>query len=146
MSESTVTLADLCGLRMLDGRGEFVAESEYASDSALVIVLRLDGQCFRFQEDPDDGYRSCLGTIRLCSEFEIPPGAFISFAPIVVSLRLRTEPASEYSRRDEVLYGVDERTSLVIFEIGTEDLDDYYPSFVHSWTPDGVAPRWMAAS
>lgn len=109
-------------------------------------MLRLDGQCYWFQEDPDDGYRSSLGTIRRCSVDELPPGSFVGFEPIAVMLRVRTKAAAAYSSRDDVLYGVDERTSLVLFEIGTENIDDYYPSFVHTWTPEGASPSWLLAS
>lgn len=45
---NSVKLADLCGVRVLDGRGEFVRKSEYASDNARVVVLRLDGDLYWF--------------------------------------------------------------------------------------------------
>jgi hypothetical protein len=44
------------------------------------------------------------------------------------------------------MFGVNELTGLVLFEVGTEGLDDYCPSFIHSWTPDGVSPHWLRAS
>lgn len=147
----TVTLEDLCGQRMLSGRGEMVLESaETSDDNAFVVVLRLDDTLYWFQEDPSDGYRSSLGTIKKLRGWpqDMPPSAFVAFDPVMVTLRMRTEPADpqpDSSQKDEVLYGLDERTGRVLFEVGTEDIGDYYPNFVHRWSPEGVAPKWLAA-
>lgn len=141
-----VTLESLCGLRMLDGRGSCVLGPDreaYRYENAAVVVFRLDGECYWFQEDPDDGYRSSLDHVKRCTPDDLPPGSFVAFEPRMVSVRIRTKPAS-YGDRDEVLYGVDERTGLVLFEVGTENLDDYYPNFMHTWTPEGVAAPWLA--
>lgn len=77
----------------------------------------------------------------------MPRSAFVAFDPVMVTLRIRTEPAEpqpDSTQQDEVLYGLDERTRLVLFEIGTENIADYYPSFVHRWSPEGVSPKWLA--
>lgn len=136
-----LSIADLCGLRQLDGRGEFILDLEgQDSDSATVVVLRLDGEMYWFQEDPQDGYRSGLGVVRKCASDEIPPGAFVEFAPRLVSLAVRTKPDGQaddarWLQVDEVLVGTDEATGAVLFEIGTANTDDYYPYWLHEWTP-----------
>jgi hypothetical protein len=150
VSLETVSLEDLCGQRMLSGRGEMVLESaETSNDNAFVVVLRLDDELYWFQEDPGDGYRSSLEVIKKLHGWpnDMPPSAFVAFDPVMCSLRIRREsadPELDSTRRDEVLYGVDERTGLVLFEVGTENTNDYYPSFVHQWSPEGVLPKWLA--
>lgn len=145
----TVLLKDLCGIRMLDGHGEMVLESPgTADDDTFIVVLRLDNALYWFQEDPNDGYRSALNTIKRLHSWpqDMPPSSFVAFDPIMVTLRIRTDAGPDGTRQDEVLYGLDERTGLVLFEVGTENIDDYYPSFVHRWSPKGIEPRWLAAA
>jgi len=150
MQDETVALEDLCGQRMLSGRGEMVLESaETSDDNAFVVVLRLDGTLYWFQEDPEDGYRSSLKAIKKLRGWpqDVPRSTFVALDPVMVTLRIRresAEPELDSTRRDEVLYGLDERTGLVLFEVGTEDTNDYYPRFVHRWSPEGVLPKWLA--
>lgn len=150
-----VTLESLAGLHMLDARGEFVGnkEHDWQDGSPRVVLLRLDGVIYWFQEDPSDGYRSSLSHVRVARPDDIPDGALAAFPERLVSCALRTEPNHDWywrseadedatygQRRDEVLVGTDEATGTVLFEIGTENLNDYYPSFVSHWTPPEV-PR-----
>lgn len=140
VERQTVTLESLCGTRMLDGHGEFVGvRGEYQDSSPRVFVLRLDGQLYAFQEDPSDGYRSMLDCVLTIDAADLPPGSTVMFPPRVVEVRLRTAPlaTSMYRQEDRVLYGVDEASSLVVFEVGTENADDYYPSFVSRWDTAG---------
>jgi len=118
-----------------------------SNDNAFVVVLRLDGALYWFQEDPADGYRSSLGISKKLLGWPqgMPPSAFVEFAPVMVTLRIRTKPEPNSPRQDEVLYGLDERTGLVLFEVGTENINADYPSFVHRWTPEGVKPKWLAS-
>jgi len=122
----TIELPTLCGLRVLDGRGEYISEHQERS-----YVLRLDGVAYQFQEDRNDGYRSSLGSVTVVDPDSMT--AFVEFSPMVVIIRLHDD------RSNHILYGVDERTGLVVFTVGTEDQDDYYPSFVSTWTPEGDA-------
>lgn len=110
-----------------------VLKGTSGDDDAFVVVLRLDDAFYWFQEDPDDGYRSSLGAVRKLLDYpqDMPPGAFIAFDPVMVTISL--EPNG-----DEILRGVDDRTGLALFAIGTENSDEYYPSFVHQWTPDAM--------
>lgn len=135
---SAIPLSDLCGLRMLDARGEFVGEKQHDwhDDSPRIVVLRLDGVLYWFQEDPSDGYRSMLSHVRVALDSDLPAGCLAAFPPRLVSCAVRTKSTEEqYGESDEVLVGTDEATGTVLFEIGTHNYDDYYPSFVSRWTP-----------
>jgi len=141
-------LEAMCGLRLLDGRAEFVTsagpDDHSGGDHIRVFVLRLDGAMYWFQEDPQDGYRSSLGIIKRIDVNDLPPGSFISFPPITVECRIQTKPEiGSYREDDYRFYGVNEQTGLVIFEVGTENYHDWYPMFVALWTPDGYHPMWL---
>ncbi len=150
-NDGCVSLESLTGTKTLDARAEFIGtKRDQYTDDPRVVVYRLDGVLYWFQEDPSDGYRSGLDHARVASPDELPPGSMAEFSPIVVELRVRNErvdgPNSWYKHEDEVLYAVVERTGLVVFEVGTVEVDDYYPGFVSSWTPDGDAPKWLQAA
>ena len=144
----TVPLETLVGLRLLDARGEFVGpkEHDWQDGSARVVLMRLNGVLYWFQEDPSDGYRSALSHVRIAGLADVPPGALVEFPPRLVNCWIRTKPTVEFytddqgdefytDQRDEILVGVDEATNTILFEIGTDNLDDYYPSFISHWTP-----------
>ena len=40
--------------------------------------------------------------------------------------------------KDVVLVGLNEADNVELFEIGTINLDDYYPSFHFTWAPQGL--------
>lgn len=42
-----------------------------------------------------------------------------------------------------MLYGINERTGLCVFEVGTENIADYYPRFIERWDPIGYEPWWL---
>jgi hypothetical protein len=135
-----VDLSELCGLRWLDARGEFVgAREDKYDDAPRVVILRLDGTLYWFQEDPSDGYRSSLSHVRVALPDDLPAGCLAAFTARLVSCAVRTKSFDERfhdpERRDEVLIGIDEATGSVLFEIGTEHVDDYYPSFISYWMP-----------
>lgn len=139
--DHVVELSTLCGLRELDARGEFIGvKAEHQDDSPRVVVLRLDGVLYWFQEDPSDGYRSSLSHVRIAAAPDIPRGGIAEFPSRLVNCWLSTAPTDNfYNQRDEVLVGLDEATHSVLFEIGTTNLDDYYPSFIAEWNPPEAA-------
>lgn len=146
-----VDLASLAGLRVLDGRAEWVAktDSTYHAD-AFCAAYRLDGRWHVFTEDPDDGYRSGLEHVQvLPADIQPPPDTIAMFEPMVICIRHIMTSITTFGdnpmhyrsqHQHDVLRFSDESTDLVICEVGTVDLDDYYPSFVHTWNASGIEP------
>lgn len=135
----TVEIGDLVGLRVIDGVGEFIsARREQWEEDARVFMLRIDGVLHAFAEDASDGYRSCLRDIVRASGDMIDGHRLVSFPPIVCNVVKCPRSG------DDLIVFINERTDLCVLEIGTSDADDYYPSFVARWTPEGARlPDWL---
>lgn len=136
-----VEFESLVGLHVLDGRGEYVScdsGGPLALMDARAVVLRIDGKLYRFAESPNDGYRSSLGTIDVIDPADVPPGSFVPFQAMAITIRRfhGKRPGSEYYL-DDVIVAVSEAHGMAVFVVGTENTDDYYPSFCSRWTPDG---------
>ena len=137
MSEQAVTLESLIGMRVLDAVGEAIGYEAGGrgddSADARVFYARIDGAIYRFTEDTNDGYRSCLREVVIVDDAPIVP-----FPPMTVSVHWHPAP-----HEDDVIYFVNEATGLVVLEVGTRNFDDYYPSFVSHWVPEGHEPYWL---
>lgn len=101
-------------------------------EDANCIRFRLDGKVYTGIEDPSDGYRSSME--KLFASFDEMKNVF---PPVKVLARIRTE--YEYGGKSEVLQLLDVKNGKVILEVGTDNEDDYYPSFVSSWKPENMA-------
>lgn len=128
-----VMLDSLVGEHTLDAVDTFVERvkqyDEHFED-ANAIRFRLDGVVYTAVEDPSDGYRSCLGTLILGGEVRNV------FPPVKVFGRKKAD--GEYDKND-TLELVDAVTGKVVMEVGTDNSDDYYPSFVSAFWPDHMA-------
>jgi hypothetical protein len=102
-------------------------------EDANVIRFRLDGKVYTAVEDPSDGYRSSMEKLFVSEDNDMKN----TFAPVKVLARIRTE--YEYGGTAEVLQLLDMKNGKVILECGTDNTDDYYPSFVASWKPENMA-------
>ncbi len=135
MSATMVTFESLVGRHVLTGvdmdresiKREWGPSFEYCDTLRFV----LDGVTYRAVEDPDDGYRSAMG------EFSI------SEAPVKntfakVRVLARVENKSTYGGPANILQLIDERNGLVVLEVGTDNTDDYYPSWVGRWVPENL--------
>jgi hypothetical protein len=91
----------------------------------------LDGVIYIASEDPSDGYRSCLDRVIVSPSAEMTN----TFPPIRVLAR-KKEPGS---CSDDTLELVDLVTGKVVMEVGTDNTDDYYPSFVSNFSPENMA-------
>ena len=133
--QNSVKLDDLIGLHQLDGVDLF-SESikrpygDYNEDCE-VIRFRLNGTVYTAIEDPSDGYRSCMDKI-FVSKDEIT-NAF----PAVQVLGRMKEPT--YGSVNDTLELIDVVTGKVVMEVGTDNTDDYYPSFVSAFHPENMA-------
>ena len=96
------------------------------------ISFRLDGVVYTATQDPSDGYRSSMSGI---AKSERPMRNV--FAPVKVIGRLRTR--GEYGGTDDVLELIDAKTGKTVLEVGTDDVDDYYPCWVARFDPTAMA-------
>ena len=128
-------LKDLVGLKKLDGV-DFENEKikiwcdEY--EDCQVCRFRIDGVIYMAVEDPDDGYRSSM------KELVVDEKAIMknTFEPIDVFIRHKTE--SGYAKTD-ILEIYDAKSAKIVLEVGTGNVDDYYPCFVASFHPDKLS-------
>jgi hypothetical protein len=129
-------LQDLVGERVLTGVdfGTLPADREGGRwEDASSITFVLDGHAYCAIEDPSDGYRSCMQSLD-----EVPVESVKNvFAPCRVLGRYRTK--GTYGSTDDVLELIDLVTAKVVLEVGTDNSDDYYPSFVSNFSPEHMA-------
>jgi len=100
---------------------------EYYQD-ANTMAFEMDGKVYLVREDPDDGYRSSMKDIE-----EVDIKVINQFPPCKVKGRRRKN--SEYGEKNDVIDFYDVVTGLVVLAIGTENIDDYYPSYVAYFDP-----------
>jgi hypothetical protein len=139
--QDAITLDDLVGTHVIDGVGEFVVSTpdDPCSSDARVFLLRLDGHVHAFREDANDGYRSMLRVVEVLADDHADVRRVVSFAPRPCRFDKRAQRL-EADRTDDVLVVTDDATGSVLLEIGTENTDDYYPSFISHWTPIKMGP------
>lgn len=127
--ESLVGEHELSGVDMTSDNMPGYFEGETYSGSVCRFVL--DGKVYTATEDDNDGYRSSMKSL--------VEGGFVSntFAPQRVVCSMRIE--GEYGSKDETLVMRDVVTGREVLEIGTDNTDDYYPSFVANFQPGNMA-------
>lgn len=128
-------LKDLVGEHILDAVDfcEEQVKNYYGDgfDNCSVIRFRLDGNVYIASEDPDDGYRSSMRDL-VVGYFEMKN----IFPPIkVVGVHRKKGDRREV---DDILELIVLETGKVVIEVGTENLDDYYPSFVANFDPTAM--------
>lgn len=127
-------LKDLCGERVLtctpmtDVRHPF-------DPGAGGVAFTLDDTTYLIFEDPSDGYRSAAGPVLSFAgmPYELGGGANYEYCriPVLASINER----SEYGGEAHILELRAKDTGEVLFRVGTDNVDDYYPSFVCEWRP-----------
>lgn len=128
-----VKLESLTGKHLLSGAFfDAVHEPQYeggSSEECQVLRFTLDGQNYEAVEDPEDGYRSALKEIR---KSEVAPATMFPAVEVVGEIS-----DSEYGGEDCILQF---KTSAgkIVMEIGTCDIDDYYPGFVALFRPENL--------
>ena len=136
MKEQDVELRDLVGMRQLSGvtfedipreNGDY-----YEDKTANSCTFILDGKAYRAIEDPSDGYRSMMRSLRRVSVKAVKN----RFEPIQVLCRYRTD--GRYGDRDDILEMMECVTGKTILTVGTRRVDDYYPSFEACWQPENI--------
>jgi hypothetical protein len=118
-----VELKNLVGLHQLEGV-DFGVNNQLHRD-ASVCLFRLDGVTYAAMEDPEDGYRSMLKGIVVTEQpllNKFPP------VPVMATFTDADE--------DSILTFYSLETSRVLFRIGTDYTDSYYPMFIFEFHPE----------
>jgi hypothetical protein len=112
------------------------------------VCFMLDDTTYLVFEDPSDGYRSSAGPIL---SFDGAPyalggdgGGYPEYLKEPVLCTHRTTGEDEYEDGADILEVRSKETGALIFAVGTRNCDDYYPSFVNSWTPEGLSANSKA--
>lgn len=124
-------LKDLTGPHVLDYVPRIDLRHPFDAD-ASGCAFGLDGTTYLVFEDPNDGYRSSAADAVLSFTGDLyRPGASVwpegLKMPVICSMEGRD--GSGVLTMREVSSG------RVVFEIGTHNADDYYPSYIARWTP-----------
>ena len=132
--EKEVEVKSLVGKHKLSGVDLSIdqVKEEYGSDfeDASVVNFVLDGKTYRAIEDPSDGYRSSLRSLKL-TRHKVEN----RFTPVEVLGIYRDR--SRYDEADIIQF-FDTKNGKLVLEVGTDRSDDYYPSFVGSFTPENM--------
>lgn len=136
-------LDDLIGEHLLSGVDFGVIppdHDKYRYEDSNTMTFILDGHAYLVSEDPSDGYRSSMNDI-----VEVPPATVKNtFDQVRVLGRMRTR--GSYGSTDDVLELIDVVTTKLVLEAGTENSDDYYPSYVANFTPENMACNQPSAA
>lgn len=128
-----ITLDSLVGLHSLTGvemTQTKVQKYDGEWEDVDSITFRLDGKTYTAVEDPSDGYRSCMKNIilekkqRIANKFQ---------AVKVMAIKKR----GNYHEH-ETLEFIDVINGKTILEVGTDNFDDYYPTFVARFIPQNM--------
>ena len=139
-SKESVDLDSLVGMHILDAVDTDSIQVKKWSDSfenASVIRFRLDGKVYMAVEDPSDGYRSSMEKLFI---FDEPMRNVFPECKVLA----RKKGRSDYHENDTLEF-IDCVTGKVVLEIGTDNHDDYYPSFVASFVPENMAINAVAS-
>ena len=120
-------LRDFVGLHRLQGvdfENSKIAGYDVMFDDAQMMRFKIDGKIYVATEDPTDGYRSSLKDIVL-SEDKMKN----------VFRGQQVLGKYEGTNDRDILEFVSVKTGKVVLEVGTDNADDYYPSFVASFNP-----------
>lgn len=125
-------MEDLIGTHVLSGFDRENIDREiwgHKEDSETVWVL-IDGQCYEFWENPNDGYRSTHeGPVKSSRTVQN------TFEPIEVVIAHK----EHYQHGEcDTLEFISTNTGKTVLTVGTLDIDDYYPAWFCGWTPENL--------
>lgn len=122
-----LSIRELLGFDLLPGEGD----EPNAVRFCLAVGFARRRVTYTATEDLKDGYRSC------CGEITAEDG---NHTQNRFCCKVRLE-LLKYCRSGEcdLLRALDAKTGLLVFEVGTENIDDYYPAFVSHFAPDNMA-------
>lgn len=93
-------------------------------------MFGLDGTSYLIFEDPDDDYRSSAGAVLSFTgdPYELGGNIWPERLEMPVLCSMEGDGGGVLTMRDR-------KTGAVVFEVGTDNSDDYYPSYIARWTP-----------
>lgn len=127
-------LKDLVGMHTLSGVDfdeRSIEQWPGSFEDSQVVNFVLDGKTYTAVEDPNDGYRSSMKEIAI-TDFPVK-NVFPGIAVFCVM-----HPDGNYNKND-VLDVYDAKNGKLVLAIGTEDWDDYYPTFKAEFTPENMS-------
>lgn len=106
-------------------------KESYGYEDANVINFELDGKVYRALEDPSDGYRSSCRSLTV-----IRRKVRHLFGPVEVLGVYKNR--TTYGGEADIIQFYDTANGKLVLEVGTDNTDDSYPSFVASFTPENM--------
>lgn len=126
---------ELCGERTLNAIRTDVRHP-FSADASGVAMDLGDITVFVF-EDPCDDYRSCSNEPMIVKQALYSFGVSPDYIRVPVLITRWTQ--SERGGEADGLEFTDRRNGKLILRVGTDNSDDYYPSFVCEWQPANIA-------
>lgn len=115
-----------------------MGQSCYDAEECNRMRFRLDGVIYEAIEDPQDGYRSCLGD--LCIGTGDMKNTFTPCEVVAAVVTSRESWAGSGSQApQDYVEMTDVVTGKVVLSVGTTDIDDYYPGYMAIFDPKSMA-------
>lgn len=118
--EELYGLHTLTGVDILEDAGE-----------GMICLFRLDGDTYAATEDPDDGYRSYFSSIYTTDKE--PKIIFDEEQVIICGCNTTGQQGIQI---------LNAKTGLIILELSTVALDDYYPSCRFEYFPENLSANY----
>ena len=131
-SEAAQSLEQLVGEQVLSFVPALDLRHPFDAD-ASGCAFGMGGWVYLVFEDPDDGYRSLAAPLLAFKGDLYQLGGSLWPEPINLNV-----VCSMQGEGGGVLTAREVATGKVVFEIGTDNSDDYYPSYIARWTPPGL--------
>jgi hypothetical protein len=96
----------------------------------------LDGNTYKAEEDPEDGYRSW------CNDLEITydrPHYTFPGIEVICSMKERDCEYEHSSHECDILVITDKKNGKLILEVGTNETNSYYPYCVFHYRPENMS-------
>ena len=129
----SIELEDLVGIHSLDAVDDTTTgiANRWGEGMETINCLRfrLDGIIYEAIEDPEDGYRSCMRELVIVEPDTL---MYNKFPPCDVMCHF--EKPGQYAS-NHILLMTDIHTGKPVVGIGTDNTDDYYPSYIAWFDP-----------
>lgn len=110
---------------------------ELKGDGSSCIIFTLDDVNYAVIEDESDGYRSSMKEIKIVRS--VPVKNIFEACRVTC----RDTSSSHNSSAGSLVQFVDVDTNEVVLEVGTNNDDDYYPSFVSRFNPKAMSANTL---